>query len=105
MFRPRIGSAMMPRVYDFDFSGDRSLLVVVCTYGGCWPQAAITLPAVVVRPFGHRIGSLIALNVKNEPALPTSAGFGARKPRAKVPRTPNCCSGVHLKLAAGVNDL
>ncbi len=39
-----------------------------------------------------------------EPALPVSAGFGARKPLLNVPRNENSRDGVNLKPALGVTD-
>src|SRR4051794_12950468 len=72
------GSQMMPAFQLNDFSGCRFGLGEVINAIGAGSQATVT-------PSAQRVGSVAVENAARPPR-PFSAGLGARKPRAQVPR-------------------
>src|SRR5580692_6404772 len=92
----------MPKVQDFEVSGFRFGLVL-CRNAGATLHCPAKLPfAVGLAAFGHRIGSAWALAKNVWPEVPFSAGPGARKPLAAVPRNATSGMGVNLNPTLGL---
>src|SRR5882757_425472 len=97
-----IGAAMKPNVNDFEVSGFRSGFVP-CSPGRLtlhWP--AKLFGVVKGSGWGHRMGAAFEPAKNVWPALPFSAGPGARKPLEAVPRKANSGIGVNLKPILGL---
>src|SRR5262245_52605298 len=97
-----IGCTMKPKVNDFDVSGFK-FAFVLCKPGTLTLHWPAKLPgAVKLVGFGHRMGSA-SVPAKNVcPDFPFSAGPGARKPFATVPRTANSGIGWNLNPSFGL---
>src|SRR5579862_602110 len=97
-----IGETMKPNVNALEVSGF-SAGFVLCSPGTLTLHWPAKFPAAVkLAGLGHRMGSA-SVPAKNVwPALPFSAGPGARKPLEAVPRTANSGIGVNLKPILGL---
>src|SRR5258706_8065102 len=100
------GSQIAPRVAVLDFSGCRLgfggvMIAMLVLHSDAEAPAGNGPPG----PFGHRTGSRAAVKAARPPPVPASAGFGARKPSAYVPRSASDLTGVHFAPTFGVVEL
>src|SRR5258708_764581 len=100
------GSQIAPSVALLDFSGCKFGFGVVMI-ATLVEQSDAEAPAGngPLGPFGHRTGSRAVVKAARPPPVPASAGFGARKPSAYVPRSASDLTGVHFAPTFGVVEL